>query len=113
MNTKTEADSHAVAGQVERPVRPLMDAYEDFCGVERGRFADCTYDDMESGAAWPDFKAFRRGWHGRLDVRAADGTAVHLIEDLRGLLRWEEKRMGAVSVGVLRQVIARLEAGDE
>lgn len=108
-----EQTSPAVLGPVEPTVRPLVDAYEDFCCVERGRFAGCTYEDMESGSAWPDFKAFRRGWHARLDVRADDGTAVHLIEELRGLLRWEEKRMGAVSVGVLRQVIARLEAGDE
>ena len=33
-----------------------------------------------------------------------------LAEDLRSVLAWESKRMGAVSAGVLRQVIAALDA---
>ena len=33
-----------------------------------------------------------------------------LTEELRDVLAWESKRMGAVSAGVLRQVIATLEA---
>jgi hypothetical protein len=91
----------------------MVDAYEDFCGVERGRFGECTYADMEAGAAWPGFKEFRCGWHMRIEMKASDGTAVDLVEDLRSVLRWEERRLGAVSSGVLRQVIARLEAGAE
>jgi len=58
-----DADNRpAVVGQVERPVRPLVDAYEDHCGVERGRFDDCTLAEMEDGAAFEGFDEFAAGW---------------------------------------------------
>lgn len=36
-------------------------------------------------------------------------TPFDLAEELRTVLRWEGKRMGAVSAGVMRQVIAALD----
>lgn len=35
-----------------------------------------------------------------------------MAEELRSVMRWEGKRMGAVSMGVLRSVIARLEGSN-
>lgn len=39
----------------------------------------------------------------------ADG-GLDVCEELRQVLRWEEKRMGSVSAGVLKSVIARIES---
>ncbi|MEJ5209592.1 hypothetical protein [Denitratimonas sp. CY0512] len=39
-------------------------------------------------------------------IDAYDG--IDVAEELRNVLRWEEKRMGAVSAGVLKEVIERL-----
>lgn len=58
----TEETQPAQAGQVERPVRPLVDAYEDHCGVERGRFDACSLAEMEDGAAFAGFDEFAAGW---------------------------------------------------
>lgn len=41
------------------------------------------------------------------DSTLGDG-GLCIIEDLRSVLAWEEKRMGRVSAGVLKQVIKRL-----
>lgn len=35
---------------------------------------------------------------------------LNMAEELRSVLRWEARRMGCVSVGVMNQVIARLDA---
>lgn len=40
-------------------------------------------------------------------IDADDG--IDIAEELRNVLRWEEKRMGAVSAGALKEVIERLE----
>lgn len=44
----------------------------------------------------------------RLQPIDAD-EGLDVAEELRNVLRWEEKRMGAVSAGVLKELIERLE----
>lgn len=44
----------------------------------------------------------------RLQPIDAD-EGLDLAEEIRNVLRWEEKRMGAVSAGVLEELVERLE----
>lgn len=87
----------------------MIATYEDFHGVRPGHFKNCTYEEMELLSAYPGFKDWRKAWNTRLEV----GGTISIIEDLRTLLRWESGRMGAMSAALLKEVINRLEAGEE
>lgn len=79
-----EQEQQAGAGPVERPVRPLVDAYEDFCGVERGRFDGCTLAEMEDGAAFAGFGDYAAGWCAAIDAAVKEAERLTFALDHGG-----------------------------
>ena len=84
MKHETEIAQPAPLGQVERGVRPLVDAYEDFCGVERGRFDGCTLAEMEDGAAFAGFGDYAAGWCAAIDAAVKEAERLTFALDHGG-----------------------------
>lgn len=55
----------------EPTIRPVIEAYKDFCGVKDGRFDDCTDDEMQA-YAFRGYADFRAGWDAALGVLTAE-----------------------------------------
>ena len=69
--------------------------------------------DDESVTEISDCSTWCRDGVGITDVEyILAGSGPDMAEELRSVMRWEGKRMGAVSMGVLRSVIARLEGSN-
>lgn len=79
-----EQTSPSVLGPVEPTVRPLVDAYEDFCGVERGRFDGCTLAEMEDGAAFDGFGDYVAGWCAAIDAVVKEAERLTFALDHGG-----------------------------
>lgn len=82
MDNETTPD--AGSSPVERPVRLLVDAYEDFCGVERGRFDGCTLAEMEDGAAFAGFGDYAAGWCAAIDAAVKEAERLTFALDHGG-----------------------------
>lgn len=81
MNEQTE---NAGISPVERPVRPLVDAYEDFCGVKRGYFDGCTLAEMEDGSAFAGFRDYMAGWCAAIDIAVREADRLTYAMDHGG-----------------------------
>jgi len=78
------SDNVAGQGPLERPVRPLVDAYEDHCGVARGRFDECTLAEMEAGAAFAGFGDYAAGWCAAIDAAVKEAERLTFALDHGG-----------------------------
>lgn len=79
-----EVSRTAVAVPVQGSVRPLVAAYEDFCGVERGRFDGCTLAEMEDGAAFAGFGDYVAGWCAAIDAAVKEAERLTFALDHGG-----------------------------
>jgi len=64
--------------------RPVVDAYEDWSGVERGHFGECSLSDLEDGASFGDFGAFAAGWCAAIDAAVQEADRLTYALDHGG-----------------------------
>ena len=84
-------------------VRPVIEAYKDFCGVSDSRFDEATDSELIGGAAYPGYDNYRAGWDAALSAMAAEIARLTWALDYGG-----GKYRNPVTVDALAQTIEAL-----